>query len=319
MKINKPKVSICIPAYKQVEHLRKTLNSLLEQSFTDYELIVSDDSLDDAVENLLLEFDFKGKLKYFKNNPPLGSPVNWNFSITKAAGEYVKILHHDDYFTDKESLGKYVKLLDNNLTASFGFSGTLIDLISINAKKTHKCSENKLKELIETPDVLFFSNYIGAPSATIFRNDKTILFDVHLKWLVDIDWYIQIIQNNSIVVNTVETLICTVHGATGQITQAVISDKEIQIKEHVYLLNKLFDKISDFKKYSIFFQLIFHKYNVKSMNELKAIISVPKKLESFFDEVFKKKDNAIFFKKVNYWLRKSTLSDYVFTLKTLLK
>ena len=61
---NTPKVSLCIPAYKQVEYLRVTLNSVLKQDFHDYELIVTDDSADDSVKNLLSEFDFKGKLKY---------------------------------------------------------------------------------------------------------------------------------------------------------------------------------------------------------------------------------------------------------------
>ena len=73
---------------------------------------------------------------------------------------------------------------------------------------------------------------------------------------MDIDWYIHMISNNANVVNTTETLICTVHGANGQITQAVISDKEIQIREHIYLLNKLFNKISDLENYSVFFQAI---------------------------------------------------------------
>ena len=82
-----PKVSICIPTYKQVDYLRKTLDSVLLQDFHDYELIISDDSSDDSVENLLREFDFKGKLNYFRNSVALGSPANWNYSIKQAKGE----------------------------------------------------------------------------------------------------------------------------------------------------------------------------------------------------------------------------------------
>ncbi|MGZ4055250.1 MAG: glycosyltransferase family 2 protein, partial [Bacteroidia bacterium] len=201
-----PKVSICIPTYMQVEHLRKTLDSVKEQCFTDYELIVSDDSTDDSVKNLLQEFDFKEKIKYYKNEPSLGSPANWNFSISKAAGEYIKIIHHDDHFTSKESLEKYVKFLDNNPASSFAFSGTEIDLIALKTKKTNKCSKQKLSKISKAPDILFFSNYIGAPSATIFRNGKNIIFDTQLKWLVDVDWYIQMIQDNPEIVNTTETL-----------------------------------------------------------------------------------------------------------------
>jgi glycosyltransferase involved in cell wall biosynthesis len=314
-----PKVSICIPTYKQVEYLRKTLNSVREQTFTDYELIVSDDSSDDSVKNLLSEFNFGSKLKYFRNSPALGSPENWNSSIRQATGEFVKILHHDDFFTSKESLAKFVKLLNTDQKSSFAFSGTEIDLIAYKTKKTHKCSNAKLAEIKKTPDVLFFSNYIGAPSAVIFRNNKTIFFDNKLKWLVDIDWYIQMIQSNPAIVNTTETLICTVHGGEGQITQSVISDKEIQIREHVYLLNKLFHTIDDLKNYSVFFQLLFNKYKIENFNDLRLIVDVPKQLEPLFTEVFKLKNDFVFFKKVKYWLKKKSLSDYAFTVKTLFR
>ncbi len=49
------KVSICIPAYKQVSFLRKCLESVLMQDFTDYELIITDDSPDDSVKQLVNE------------------------------------------------------------------------------------------------------------------------------------------------------------------------------------------------------------------------------------------------------------------------
>jgi glycosyltransferase involved in cell wall biosynthesis len=314
-----PKVSICIPTYKQVEYLRKTLISIKEQTFIDYELIVSDDSADDSVFNLLQDFDFKGKLKYFKNSPALGSPANWNFAITHATGEYIKILHHDDFFTSSESLAKYVKLLDQNPSSSFAFSGTEIELLSLKMKKIHRCSAKKIQKMVAYPETLLFSNYIGAPSATIFRNSKEILFDVKLKWLVDVDWYIQKIRNNSNIVATSEVLVCTIHGGVGQITQSVFADKEIQINEHVYLLNKIFNKITSRKKYSVFFQLLFNKYKIENENDLRAITLLPSQLESFFFEVFKLKNKAIFFKKVNYWLMKYTLSDFIFTIKKMFK
>ena len=70
-----PKVSICIPAYKQLAILRKVLDSILIQSFENYEVIISDDSPDYGVELLIGEFDFKGRLKYSRNQTALGSPA----------------------------------------------------------------------------------------------------------------------------------------------------------------------------------------------------------------------------------------------------
>ena len=314
-----PKVSICIPTYKQVDHLRKTLNSVLAQDFHDYELIVTDDSSDDSVENLLKEFDFKGKLKYYRNKVALGSPANWNYSLKQSTGEYVKILHHDDFFTSENSLSKFVKFLDDNPASSFAFSGTVIDLIALKTKKIHSCSNKQFSKMIEQPDRLFFSNYIGAPSATIIRNDKPVLFDETMKWLVDVDWYMQLIYQNSNVIFTKEPLICTVHGGEGQITQSVYLDKEVQVKEHAYLFDKLGNKKGNLKKYSLLFQLLFHKYVIKDLSQLKSIYPVSIKSEAFYKKVFKSMKTAIFLKKIVFWLKKKSFNDHIFTLKTYFK
>lgn len=314
-----PKVSICIPAYKQVKFLKQTLESVLSQDFMNYELIVSDDSPDDAVKKLLDEYDFKGKLRYFRNSPALGSPANWNYCMSKATGEYIKILHHDDFFTSSQSLKKFVMLLDDNPDSYFAFSGTEIDLLALKMKKINSCSEAQFKKMIKSPDRLFFANYIGAPSATIVRNVKVIPFDVNLKWLVDIDWYVQQIKNSPGVVRTKEALICTIHGGEGQITQAVVADREVQIKEHVYLFDKLYMNDLDLKKYSLFFQILFHKYELNDIKQLRTICTVPEKLKDFFEEVFTLKSNSIFLKKVVYWLKKKSFNDHLFTLKTYFK
>jgi glycosyltransferase involved in cell wall biosynthesis len=105
------KVSICIPAYKQVQFLRVTLESILSQRFTDYEVNITDDSPDDSVEQLVKEFLLDGRIRYSHNPKQLGSPENWNECIRSARGELIKIMHHDDHFTDADSLGRFVDML----------------------------------------------------------------------------------------------------------------------------------------------------------------------------------------------------------------
>lgn len=314
-----PKVSICIPAYKQVEYLRKALRSVEVQTFTDYEIVLTDDSSDDAVQNLLKEFDFKEKLRYFKNSPALGSPANWNLAILESEGEYIKILHHDDFFTSTTSLQHFVNLLDQNPKALFAFSGAVVDLVAFNTQKKNVCTSADLKKIIKNPEELLFSNKIGAPSATIVRNQKDIFFDVQLKWLVDIDWYITLLRKNSLVVHTQKTLICTTHGAEGQVTQAVQNDRDIQLKEHLYLLNKLWSPSLNFSKLSLYFQILFHKYKVNSLKEISSFHPVGKAQEAFFSEILAKKNKNIFFKKVIYWMRKMKAADYWFLFKMKLK
>jgi glycosyltransferase involved in cell wall biosynthesis len=302
-----PKVSICIPTYKQTQHLKKALDSVITQDFRDYEIIISDDTQDDSVKNLLQSYQFNNAMYYFQNIPALGSPENWNFAISKANSEYIKILHHDDYFTSKNSLGKFVALLDNNPQADFAFSGSEVEMLEQNKIIKSHCSKQAFQLISQKPSELLITNHIGAPSSTIVRKANVIEFDKNMKWLVDVDWYIQLLNINNKIVSTNEYLVCFLLGAQGQVTQSVINDKVIQIREHVYLFIKVFETAFDKKKYNLFFQILFSKHQINSFEDLNTIIETPLKMKSFFESVFERKDHFIWFKKVYYWLNKYKL------------
>ena len=103
-----PKVSICIPAYNRPDTLRRCLKSIAGQSFRDFEVIITDDSLTDNVEKAVNEFRDMLAIRYYKNNVRLGSPKNWNSAVRRANGKYIKIIHHDDWFSTENSLSIYV-------------------------------------------------------------------------------------------------------------------------------------------------------------------------------------------------------------------
>ncbi len=308
-----PKVSICIPTYNQPQLLRKALSSIAIQTFQNFEIIISDDTPDDCVKEILNDFNFNNKLHYFHHLKPLGAPANWNFAMQHAKGNYIKILHHDDYFTSNLSLQKYVNLLDENPNCNFAFSGTEIELIAFNLKNNHVCSNKEFKYLKKQSSLLFFNNVIGAPSATIIRNNK-LFFNENYKWLVDVEWYINLINNNEIAFTT-ELLICTVHGSSQQVTQQVINDSNIQVKEHVLLFTQLYNQKINIKKANLLFQILFNKFNINSINSLENTVNIPTHLRFFFIDVLNRKNNFKFLKKVFYWLNKYTFNDIIFTLK----
>ena len=185
-----PKVSICIPAYKQPDYLRRTLQSIMMQDYTDYEVIITDDSPDDSVAGVVAEFKEIVKNGYHKNVARMGAPENWNEAIRRASGEYIKILHHDDWFTRKDSLRKFVTMLDEDTSADFAFCATYQCDADQNITYLHHPNESQLAELKKNALVLFNGNFIGSPSTTIFRRRSDVSFDGKLKWVVDIDFYI---------------------------------------------------------------------------------------------------------------------------------
>jgi len=121
--IEPPKVSIGLPVYNGEKYLRKTLCCLLDQSFKNIEIIISDDGSTDSTEQICNEFSKKdNRIRYFRQNKNFGMPVkNFRFVLEYAIGEYFMFASHDDYW-DSNFIEELVKVLDNDLNCSLVFS-----------------------------------------------------------------------------------------------------------------------------------------------------------------------------------------------------
>lgn len=271
-----PQVSICIPTYRQIDYLRETLRSVKEQVFKDYELIVSDDTSDDTVQQLVESFGFDSQLRYYHNTVPLGSPANWNEAVRLAKGKYIKLLHHDDRFKHPGALGKFVRMLDENPSADFAFSASSAENIIHGHKHDHRPSKQKVEQLVTAPEKLFECNLVGAPSATIYRNGLGIEYDGALKWLVDLDFYIRVLQQNSKYVYMPEVLIATAANAEHQVTELCQNDAKIDFFEHLYVYRKIAVKaVNDPGVRNVWFRL-FERYEIYSREDFaKLKIKLP--------------------------------------------
>ena len=270
-----PKVSICIPAYEQSDNLNKCLQSIEMQTFKDFEIIITDDSKSNEILNIVNSFKDKVSIKYYKNVPAKGSPENWNESIKHAIGKYIKILHHDDYFYKEDSLEKLVGLLDENPESKVVFCSSRHVDSSYKSVSSHILKKENMLKVSDNPNILFMRNLIGAPSIMMYHRDVNIYFDKRMKWLVDLDFYIQILKKNSFVY-TKEELVCINIIEENRITYQCRNNKEINIYEHIILLNKLgFDKLPVIYKYYLF--KLFIRFDFKSFDEIKKFELIRKK------------------------------------------
>jgi glycosyltransferase involved in cell wall biosynthesis len=281
-----PKVSICIPAYNQPEYLSKTLTSVLMQSYTDYEVIITDDSPSTIVEDMVKSFDFKGVLKYFHNDQPLGSPKNWNYCISKAKGDYIKIMHHDDWFTNSNSLEAFVKNIENT-GADFVFCDAALFFEKRNAKGLHCPGRDMLLKLKNDPSILFFRNFVGGPSIALFKRDDTISFDENLKWLVDVDFYIQYLKKHPAFFHIEEPLLTILTDSNNSVTNSCLNNKAVEVFENFYLFNKIEKTMNArqlFHAYNFLFGLLqrFGISNLKEIRQLGYKNSLPFNFIAFF-------------------------------------
>ena len=237
--MNSPHVSICVPAYQQVAPLIRTLKSIFEQTFDDFEVVITDDSSSAVVEKAIEPWRTDPRLKYFRNSERLGSPGNWNRAMELSRGQLIKFLHHDDWFANGESLQEYVNLVDRSPKAMFAFSGAYARDESGVLLFTHAADEQQILRLKADPRCLFDGNFIGAPSATIFRRMAGLTFDENLTWLVDIAAYIQILRAHRNFNCTSKPLVNVTASASHQVTRRVQADRTLQYVENTYVYKSL--------------------------------------------------------------------------------
>ena len=120
--IARPPVSICLLTYNRSHLLPATLDSILAQSFTDYELIVSDDCSTDATEEICRAYArCDERIRYIRNVENLGMPGNLNAALQAASGCYLADLHDGDLYRS-DLIARWKDALDTYPTAGFVFN-----------------------------------------------------------------------------------------------------------------------------------------------------------------------------------------------------
>jgi glycosyltransferase involved in cell wall biosynthesis len=280
-----PLVSVCIPAYNQLSDFKKALNSVFIQEFKDYEIIVTDDSSNDEIYEFLKSNDYLHQVRYTKNNPSLGSPLNWNKAISLSAGDFIKILHHDDQFFDERSLGKFVDALLCRPGIDMVFCSVLNQDVRTGLAHLHRPSAQDLRALTLNPGVLLSGNFIGPPSAILFRSPIKHLFNKKLKWLVDIEFYIQNWPGSRIHFIP-EALIKVSCGGDDQVTRLCENDRDIHLFEYFTVFNALHGSLTagEQRKCIRHLKIILSSFNIQRVEQIREagyLGPIPKKILQF--------------------------------------
>ena len=118
-----PKVSIGMPVFNGGVTIRDALESLLAQTFTDFELIISDNGSTDDTEKICREYDAKDeRIRYVRQPKNRGAAANWAFLLDQAVGEYFMWAAHDDLW-DSSYIYELTSVLDADSSVGLAFSG----------------------------------------------------------------------------------------------------------------------------------------------------------------------------------------------------
>lgn len=228
-----PLISICIPAYRRVEKNRRLLQSIAFQKFTDFEVVITDDSPDDSIKNLLTEFPDL-PIVYFKNEKPLGTPANWNFGITKASGEWIKIMHDDDWFADENSLRVFA---EHTSSGKKMIVSRYLNVHESGRTELPAFSPSRKEQIIREPLLLLSENVIGPPSVTLLHRSVTETYDERMKWRVDMDFYIRVLLKEKDF-EWIDQPLVHVGISESQVTNSCINMPEVELPEGLIMLKK---------------------------------------------------------------------------------
>ena len=119
-----PRVSIGVPVYNGERFLEEALDSLLAQTYADFELIISDNASTDRTENICRTYTAKDRrVRYFRNTRNVGVELNFNHVFELSTGEYFKWASADD-LCKPEHLALCLDVLDNDDTVVLAYPKT---------------------------------------------------------------------------------------------------------------------------------------------------------------------------------------------------
>lgn len=112
--MQRPKVSVVLVSYNHAKFLPKRIQSILDQTFQDFELIILDDHSSDNSAEVIQSYPWDREYRFFPNTTNSGSPfVQWQRGLQHCSGEYIWIAESDD-FSSPEFLGAMVNCMDSD-------------------------------------------------------------------------------------------------------------------------------------------------------------------------------------------------------------
>ena len=261
-----PLISICIPSYKQAQHVERALLSIIKQTYKHVEVVVSDDSPDESVKLITGAYINQLNIKYYHNVPALKSPANWNAALDKASGEFVMLMHHDDWLNAEDALISYVNAFEKHPDADFVFSrNTGIDKY----RKEHvlQAIPKLLHELEKKPNHLLLAQVIGPPSNAMLKAGINVRYDERYIWLVDVDYYNRILKKGYKSFYIDKHLV-NIGLHEEQTTTYVRENDSIILKENIWFAGKLGKAaFKDILIYDYYWRLL-RNHNVRSLDDI---------------------------------------------------
>ena len=198
----KPAISVVMPVYNAEEYLEESINSILNQSFEDFEFIIINDGSKDKSEKIVKSFQKKDKRIILINNKKnSGLPITLNKGISQSVGKYIARMDADDISLKDRLKVQYNFLEVHPEIALVGSSAIIIDESGNRIGVLRKFDNYK-----KTSRKLLKSNPMIHPSI-MFRNDLKLRYREKFQSSEEYDLYLRLLSSGKNITNLSDYLI----------------------------------------------------------------------------------------------------------------
>ncbi|NTW82862.1 MAG: glycosyltransferase [Chlorobiaceae bacterium] len=204
--LDRPYVTVTIPMYNNARFIAETIQSILAQSFSDFELLIYDDHSTDGSYEIARSFS-DSRIRIYRNEANLGPEKNWNKAISNITGKYVKLVCGDDILYP-ECLEKQVAVFedhDNSGVSLVSCQRTIIDPEGKVLIKKVNFVDGGRKEPVEVVRkmIRMGTNIIGEPVCGLYRAElieKLAGYNAVVPYTIDLDFWLQILKHGDLYV-----------------------------------------------------------------------------------------------------------------------
>lgn len=162
-----PKVSIMVPVYNAHSFIKECIESILNQSYSNIELVVSDDCSTDGTQDILRNYIKDERIKLFFNKKNLGVTHNCNQALSACTGKYVCFFAGDDLMLPGK-IAAQVELMESNSQASMVYHR--VNVFNSRTNKTYYDTEVRQRTIYSFFDILEKGGLPGANSVMARRD-----------------------------------------------------------------------------------------------------------------------------------------------------
>jgi len=187
-----PLISIITVVYNGEASIRKTIESIISQSFKSFEYIIIDGGSSDKTTEIIKEYAHK--ISYWISEPDNGLYHAMNKGLEKATGKYVWFINSGDEIADRKTLEK---VFANNQFADIYYGETII--IDNNG---YSIGNRRLKSPKQLTWKSFINGMLVSHQSIIVKRNLAPFYNLKYKCSADFDWVIQALKNSTNIENT---------------------------------------------------------------------------------------------------------------------